>query len=235
MSEFEIQGRDNGEEEETELAENDTRVRRRRSPTEEKQIAYREDHRTGSRGGFQHRRYWPDKKALANQIYRSRVRRNIFRALWQYRPETAEDLDVPPVRRRKYRRGAVPLGTWVEQQLARRISSIGRKFFARPYCSEDHRSRFVAFLTQLTQEEGPHTRELARSFDAILRTPRRMSGWNKLALAFRQAYTQFLSRQPRTWLEAFFQDEPAWEGRLRAWIDSQLASEPSGPDREEHR
>jgi hypothetical protein len=96
------------------------------------------------------------------------------------------------------------LKTALEYKLQRRSSTLAANFFKQPY-SSNLREGFVAFLEQLTagNSETAVNQRVAEYFGHCLEPPPNQR-W-------------LLGK--KLWLEAFFADEPEWQGRLVGWIE----------------
>jgi hypothetical protein len=120
------------------------------------------------------------------------------------------DMRTEAVRRDQVRKwGVVTLRQHIDAAHERRISTTAWNFFKKPYCREEHRARFVAFLASITASETLYLRDVASFFGELL------DGSN----AKQPERRYHSSSQQRAWLRAFLDDEPSWEMRLRAWIE----------------
>jgi hypothetical protein len=144
---------------------------------------------------------------LANKGLRARVRTLLSAVDQEGRADrVAAELAKP--RRKVVRKwGVITIRERVAEALEKRRRTIGWNFFKQPYTSEAHRERFVDFLEALVQERDGEGRHHARTMAFWLPGAPRLPGYRG-------------AERNRQWLAQFFRDEPAWEGRLKAWISS---------------
>lgn len=196
--------------------------RRRRTPRADKQLDYTRQRRSRSEYPHAFRRKWPRKKARAEQAFRRTQRQaleGIPHRVEEEHLDEAQDRFIAVHRQPVRNWGASPLGEVVRVGLEQRFGRTCWNLFKEKYRSEQHRSQFVAYLGALTSSRRRTyaSQQLARVFatwtypEALERdrvSPTESPPWTP---AF-----------PDEWLRAFFHDEPAWEPRLRAWIDAML-------------
>jgi hypothetical protein len=84
--------------------------------------------------------------------------------------------------------------------LNKRASRIGWNYFKEPYETRKHRQKFIRFLESNILNSSRMAKRYAAFFESVLDRADR-------------SYT----KQNR-WLREFFEDEPEWENRLKAWI-----------------
>lgn len=193
-------------------------MERKRNPSAKKALDYRVQQRYV--GEYLRREVvnWRKKKQLRNQTYRTRIQQGLDRALIDAGADLG-DIDPVPVRRVKSQRrfwGPVPLGEWVEEKLARRTERTAWNFFKQPYRGDRDREPFAAFLFSLTQGRSEHSRQVARVFAGILGMTHPLARQDQDRRHYR------IGSSAPFWMGRFFQDEPAWEGRLRAWVLERL-------------
>jgi hypothetical protein len=101
-------------------------MKRRKSPQEKKRLEY--DRETKSKGrksvhGF--RKSWPRKKAIAQRVFRHRLREEAERL---GRGADSDTFTVEPqIRRTRVRKHAIPLRDWIEDRHRRREGAHGAK------------------------------------------------------------------------------------------------------------
>lgn len=182
--------------------------RQGKTPQEKKQDRYERDHFMVT--AYSERHSWPRKKRRLSKQLRARTRELVTRLEDEQRGDAAEvELRAP---HRKWVRTWRPLTLRERVELARRkrAERFGRRLLWACTCSPRLRDEIVAFLTALTAERSGEAREHARIV-------RRWLDGDPL----------HPGRVPRARerLSAFFRVEPAWEGRLRSWVDSLLGAE----------
>lgn len=177
-------------------------------PTEKKMVAYKEDHRVPAEHPHAFRHSFPRKKARASRIYRHQVRRYVEDNTERILQE--EESSVPPVRRKSVRKwGSVPLGKWVAYRQAKRIRQVAWNYFRNPYERERDRERFSTFLAATMAIDTADTRALALH-------------WHALLHGFEPGQPRVYMNDDRrsAWLKAFLADNPEWDQRLHAWMES---------------
>jgi hypothetical protein len=108
----------------------------------------------------------------------------------------------------------MPLAEWVQHRQRARIRRTCWNYFKHPYQSGHDRERFAAFLSTLTMGLTAYARELALFFNQFLEPPEIPVEPDPPGRALGHGVLP----GPQLWLRSFFQDEPEWERRLRAWI-----------------
>jgi hypothetical protein len=185
--------------------------KRRKRPAEKKALAYKKDHVLSVEYPNAFRSYWPRRKAQASQKERRQVRRLLADLVPEHNAEARADIPLRPVRRdrvRKWPGSTIPLGKWIERRRYLRIYRTAWNFFKTPYNPDSHKARFIAFLTEITQERTSYTAQVAHLFRDLLNPPEHSS---------EAKYAGPYDRRS-AWLHAFVADEPAWGERLHTWI-----------------
>jgi hypothetical protein len=183
-------------------------VKRQRTPSEKKALSYKKDYITIAEYPHAFRRNWPRKKARLQRAERRKVRQLLRQVTPEQQAEERDYTPLKPVRRRRIKKwGVTALGTRVRERLQARVNWTAWNFFKSPYNSKRHREKFVKFLETLIEGRTEKSQALAHLFDDIMAPPRPHPPFGKI----------YADRR-REWLQAFFKDEPAWEGRLRTWI-----------------
>jgi hypothetical protein len=192
-------------------------VKNRKSPQQKKALAYKRDRRITAEYPHAFRRYWPLKKARANRKYRRQVALVLDDVKEQVKLGDDEQFHVQsmPVHRNKVQKWEpdYTLRQWVDSRLERRIERIAWNFFKQPYESALHRERFVNFISAVTQGRSISSRKLAVHFGELLQPPE-VEGY------LEQWPMNNRKKRICLWLQAFFRDEPEWEGHLRNWVKS---------------
>ncbi len=197
---------------------------RRKTPAEKKRLAYTKDHILRVEYPNAFRRYWPRRKAAASRKERRHVRRLLSDLLPEQHIEARLTMPLRPVRRdqvQKWAGSAQPLETHFRHRHFMRVYRTAWNFFKRPYDPVRDKTRFIAFLTQITQEKTTYTTRVAIMFQELLYPPLTTTS------------QQYSSRNDHRglWLHAFLLDEPGWKTRLEAWIEEQTigCSPPNNP------
>ncbi len=191
---------------------------RTRSPAADKALTYAHERRGFAEYPHAYRGKRRKKKAALESAFRARVRDELRRALGAPGEADLDKLAVEAIVREPIRSwGSTSLGEWVESSLASRISSTARNFFKAPYDTDQHRTRFVAFLASLVEGRSDGARAIARRFGALLSPPT----WPVAPETDAHA-----AERDRAWLAAFFVDEPAWYEKLAAWTREAAPDEP---------
>jgi len=184
-----------------------------RTPQEKKQIAYKKDHHNSVENPHLFRKFWPRKKARANQEYRHKINQMLVEVEGT---SALEDLDNihpefvnRPVVRKWY--GSTQNRKWVENRLSFRIYRTAWNYFKKPYNSELHRQEFCGFLTAITTGQKGRTLELAHFINQYLNPP-------EMEIQVEEDFGIYNMELRRRWLKAFFEDEPEWEQRVRGWV-----------------
>ena len=157
---------------------------------------------------------WRKKRRTTHRVERSRVATLLAEARGDPAQGgvDAEEVDVGGVLKKRIQKwGATPLGQWVKDRLDRRVARYAWNFFKDPYQRQRHREPFANVLEALVTDHdggstrlGQRIRLLLDSLDA------------PMAMAVEEA-DYHIVRDAR-WLQAFFEDEPEWRARLRAWL-----------------
>jgi hypothetical protein len=186
-------------------------MKRQKTPQEKKAISYEKDRMYLAENRAAFFKNFPRIKARAVRKERRQVREILATARLS-EEGTQGDIPLRPVMRDRVRKhcGPVPLGMAIERLHGQRDERTGWKFFRMEYQSEAHREAFAAFLTSLTAGTSDESARLARLFSEILDPPAGHHVWSPA--------DQYNLRR-HSWLEAFFEDEPQWEPRLRAWVE----------------
>jgi hypothetical protein len=193
----------------------------RRNPQEKKALAYRKDHEVQAEFPHAFRRQWPRNKARSQRAFRRRVQQLLAQV---HAVPTDEDdasgaIQAEAFRRKQVRKwGVITLRERVEAAYEQRICTTAWNFFKKPYRREEHRERFAAFLETITASITPYLRDVACFLGDVL------DGTDALATG-RHVYQPLPSQ--RAWLHAFLADEPAWESRMRTWIERATGRTPS--------
>ena len=173
---------------------------------------------------------------MANQAYRSRVRQMLSMSV-QVAEEQGEDLPKDPARRKRpvivgRGWGTAPLGISVQVRTSRRIRHQMWRFFESPYDPAVHRGSFAGLLRYMSGRVRPSGGEsswdkfLAWDFAALLGLGPLPHGNHSRAVLTLGHYQWTDKRAAATdWMRAFLADQPAWEPRLREWVES-MAGEP---------
>ena len=180
-----------------------------RDPYTEKALDYERQRRVGYPQRF--RNSWPRKLARIERAHRRGTAQALRQATGRPDVDAGDQAEhavrtSPRKRAGSWSWGSPTLGQHVEWTLANRLDRTAWNFFKDPYDSASHRAPFAAFLAAVTSGGGRHGAELAARAAAIL-APRpgpRCPGIDDRA----------------AWLAAFLRDEPAWRGRLDAWIEA---------------
>lgn len=152
--------------------------KRRKRPAEKKALTYKKDHILSVEYPKAFRRYWPRRKAQAHQKERRLVRRLLADLVPDQNAEARIDTPLKPVRRdrvKKWRGTAMPLGKWIERRQYLRVYRTAWNFFKTPYNPEIHRARFIAFLTEITQERTTYAAHMSHLFRELLTPPEHSS------------------------------------------------------------
>jgi hypothetical protein len=191
------------------------------TPQEKKKLDYEKGRRAGSHHGFTQK--YSEIKPRINRLLRKKSK--FFLKEVQSRPEieivqivdekavTAGHLDDSILKIFQFSRSSdsrpasIPLKEWVENQAAKRMRRIGRRYFSKPYDANAHRLPFSRFLQTLTTENSEFSGRIAEFFDEILHPSTDPLG----RISYRY-------ERQREWLSAFFQDEPNWRAGLNNWI-----------------
>ncbi|MCU0494701.1 MAG: hypothetical protein MUD01_24205, partial [Chloroflexaceae bacterium] len=143
--------------------------KRRKSPTKKKYIAYKKDRIF--QGSEPFRRSWQRQKMKATQHERRKTRQLLSGLIPNQMDDARMDMPLRPLRRKRLRNWsglAVPLATRIAKRQHMRVYRTGWNFFKSPYHPVRHKARFIAFLTQLTQEHSSHARKIAAMFQELL-------------------------------------------------------------------
>lgn len=183
-------------------------MRRRKPPGQRKAEEYSNEFRS---------RVWRYSKALSKDLER-RSRRRTVKQVFPSQPSAVESEEadtmtteatpvLSPSYHGYYYSGGVPLAEHLRWGQRRRLMSAGRHFFRSTYTSEVHRKPFIRFLENMLAGGTGDSAELASLFKGLLDS----NGVIDRRWLHRSA-----------WMQSFFQDEPHWEPRLRAWIAKTL-------------
>lgn len=188
---------------------------RRQTPREKKRLDLKKQRR-----GFSEYHHalrhgaWRKKRRGVNRAERSRVAALLGEARddLEHGAIDPEEVDVGGVFRKRIEKwGATALGQWVKTQLDRRISRYAWNFFKDPYQSEQHREPFSKVLDALIKDSDGGDTQLGQRLQILLDAVD-----SPMAAAVEHNDRQVV-RDAR-WLRAFFEDEPEWRARLRAWL-----------------
>jgi hypothetical protein len=192
-------------------------IKRRKTPQEKKANEYAKDHLvTGFEASYRvarnFRKSWPRQKVHAGKAYRRATNQRLHAQAAQ--GDTSSNLPYyEPIRRRMVRKwpGSItPLGKVVEERIEKRVIGSAQDFFWYDYESDRDCARFSAFLQSRVGGRTAKSRLLAFYLRDLME-PSNEGRW---------ADNEWLSEKGQQWLRAFFRDEPEWEARVRAWIDS---------------
>ena len=201
-------------------------------PPAKKALDYERSRRLLAEDPHRFRRAWPKKKQLRNQHYRKLLKRALEDELTRADRPIEDVAPAVPFRRKSQRTyGAdVPLGQAVRGTLRSRAYRMGWNLTKHPYEPERDRARAIAFVEALTEGRTARLREVALYWQAALEAPPDFAWpWHGVISTWHPGERFHAGRA--AWLQAFLADQPAWRGRLQAWIEVVLALPPIGPAR----
>lgn len=189
-------------------------MKERKTPQEKKALDYKKTHLNMAEYPHAFRRHWPRTEARTNRKYRRQIAQLLDQIEYTTLNDESEELNAQalPIRRDEVRKksGVISLHDRVSGTLEYRVSRTGWNYFKKPYDSSLHHEPFIGLLTALTSGKNDHARELALLFNEFLDPPEitdypKPEAWKA-------------ESSIRSWLKAFFVDEPEWEPLLRTWI-----------------
>lgn len=192
----------------------------RLTPQQKKKLEYERDLHRDANVPHAYRRIRPMLKAVASRADRRRAER-LLDGLRNGPTESvigrAEDDALTAVRfahagrtENFWPRPVISVRERVERRIAGKANIAAWHFFDAPYDPAAHRDAFTGFLDSVVNGSGAYARAMAEILSDAL-DPDSME-----SLA---PYHRNVAAAHGAWLRAFFRDEPAWEPRLRAWID----------------
>lgn len=190
-------------------------MKRPETPQEKKATAYEKDHVIVAEYRGAHFKGYRRAKAFAMREERRKTRAILSASVRLGDDDMRGDLGSRPVRRKKITKQfarPVPLGEHVAERLRTRKKRVGWNFFHAPYRSSRHRESFVAFLGALIQGKSGDAVALAERFRGYLDP-------GPLPVNHIERYRWNFNRHMNRWFQAFFEDEPEWEPRLRDWVE----------------
>jgi hypothetical protein len=192
-------------------------TRRQRTPQEKKALAYEKDHVPISEFPHALRKTLPRLKAIAHREERHRVSQMLGELKLEGADDKRGDFPTEPVRPDKVgkRYGVRSLREKIAWRFERRVEEIGWNFFKNRYDRQRHHEAFANFLRALTDSKtrSEYSRKVALLFRDMMDPPPRRTTLDP-AWRWNMRHNQ--------WLRNFFQDEPEWETRLRAWISTNV-------------
>jgi hypothetical protein len=164
---------------------------RRKSPQEKKRLETSRDFVSPSEYPHAFRKGWPRKEARAERA-RRRASRQEMRGLLS--EEEQEATREGPAREPVRKWGARPLGEDIGDKIARRVRRAVWGMLQSPRARQELDARCEELLLGVVRREDAYCGPLA------------------------QFWEELLTQRP-PWLARFLAQSPAWEGRLRDWID----------------
>lgn len=187
---------------------------KRKTPQEKKELLYKKERRTGSLHGYV--KTYPKTKARINRASRHEANVALKSAGIESSEQAVEVTDDQAITRERLQRSIkrVPgddfkarpykLKEWVENRLEGRVKLAGDRYFAEPYNSAAHRKKFTKHLQTVLSGRSATSAVVARFYEDVL-DPSNLEAEKHHA-------------KRRLWLQAFFEDEPEYELKLRVWI-----------------
>ena len=186
----------------------------RKTPQQKKELLYEKERRTGSLHGYV--RTYPKTKARINRALRHDANvalRTADLESAEQAVEVTDDLAITCERLQSSRKSAIgsdfkaypyTIKEWVKNRLEGRVRFAGHRYFAKPYNSAAHRKSFRKHLQTIISGRSANSAVVARFYEEVL-NPSNLE-------------TENYHAKRRLWLQAFFEDEPEYELKLRVWI-----------------
>lgn len=187
---------------------------KRKTPQVKKELLYEKERRTGSLHGYV--KTYPKTKARINRASRHEANTALKSAGIESSVQAVEVTDDQAVTRERLQRSIkrVPGGDfkarpyklkeWVTNRLEGRVQFAGDRYFAESYNSETHRKRFRKHLQTILAGRSANSAAVARFYEDVL---------NPSNLEVEKYHAK-----RRSWLQAFFKDDPEYELKLSVWI-----------------
>ena len=185
-----------------------------KTPQVKKELLYQKERRTGSLHGYV--KTYPKTKARINRASRHEANTALKSAGIESSEQAVEVTDDQAITRERLQRSIkrVPGGDfkarphklkeWVENRLEGRVKFAGDRYFAESYNSAVHRKRFRKHLQTILSGRSANSAVVARFYEDVL-NPSNLEA-------------EIYNAERRSWLQAFFEDEPEYEAKLSLWI-----------------
>jgi hypothetical protein len=186
-------------------------MKRRRTPSEKKELAYEKDHILRVEYHNTFRRSWPRKKARVNRKDRRKTHQYLERLL----PNDAEQARLEATATpyilddaQKWPGSVISLREHLAEKRRRIAQFTGHNYFRKAYAKEAHYEAFYRFIQQLLKDTSEYAYSVSRVLDELL-TP---------AEELDQPRYSMQHQLRRKWLLQFFHDAPELYPAVQQWI-----------------
>ena len=187
---------------------------KRKTPQVKKELLYEKERRTGSLHGYV--KTYPKTKARINRASRHEANVALKSASIESAEQAVAVTDDQAITRERLQRSIkrVPGGDfkarpfklkeWVKNRLEGRVQFAGDRYFAESYNSATHRKKFRKHLQTILSGRSATSAVVAKFYEDVLNPSNH------------EVEKDHARR--RSWLQAFFEDEPEYKLKLSAWI-----------------